>query len=120
MADADTVVLEELLKQREQIAAIRQAQEANAQSLKEIKDLLREQNGRVRSNEKSVAATAKDTEYIRKELSELRHNTDRMMNEFITRQEFDPIKRLVYGAVGVILMAFLVAIAALVIRSGVP
>jgi hypothetical protein len=37
---------------------------------------------------------------------------------YVTRAEFEPIRNLVYGAVGLILIAFLTALIALVITRG--
>lgn len=41
---------------------------------------------------------------------------DKIDSNYVTHTELEPIKRLVYGAVGAILLAFIGAIIALVIR----
>lgn len=43
---------------------------------------------------------------------------DKIDNNFVTKTEFDPIKRLVYGMVGVILTGVIMGILAIVIKKG--
>jgi len=42
----------------------------------------------------------------------------KLEKDYVTKDEFDPIKKIVYGMVGTILLAVIVALLALVIRNG--
>ena len=43
-------------------------------------------------------------------------NLNRRVEGFVTRDEFEPIKRLVYGAVALVLIGFMGGLVALVVR----
>ena len=49
---------------------------------------------------------------------EVKTEVDEMRGNYVTRAEFEPFKRLLYGGVASILLAVLTAVLALVIRSG--
>lgn len=51
---------------------------------------------------------------VEKSIDEFKDKADKC---FVTQKEFEPIKKLVYGAVSVILLAVLGAIVALVVRQ---
>lgn len=53
-------------------------------------------------------------EYIKSDLSEIK---SQLKTGFVSKQEFEPIKKIVYGLVGLILTSVVVAILALVIQS---
>lgn len=52
------------------------------------------------------------------DVKELKSAFGSMQTKFVTREEFEPIKRLVYGAVGLILVAVVGALIALVVQGG--
>lgn len=52
---------------------------------------------------------------LKKQFNNLEEKID---NNFVTKTEFDPIKRLVYGMVGIILTGVIVGILAIIIKKG--
>lgn len=63
---------------------------------------------------KDAALLAKDIEYIKAQVNQINMKLD---ENYVTQDEFDPIKKIVYGMVSVILLAVLGAIVALVVRE---
>lgn len=59
----------------------------------------------------SDARTQKDVDYIKKEIGEIKQLVS---DHYVTRIEFDPIKKIVYGLVGLILTSVFVGILSLV------
>jgi len=55
--------------------------------------------------------------YIRDELAEIKITLDDFKNNYVTKQEFAPIKVLVYGFVGLMLSSVVGALILLVIRN---
>lgn len=53
-----------------------------------------------------LAVLATDVRYIRDEVSEIKNKLEK---DYVLRSEVDPIKRIVYGMVGLILTAVLAA-----------
>ena len=47
-----------------------------------------------------IALIGNDIEYIKKEIEEINEKLDK---KYVTKIEFEPIKRIVYGVVGIIL-----------------
>lgn len=65
-----------------------------------------------------VSETQQAVKETRKELSNKIDTVDeKLRRDFVTKSEFEPIKRLVYGAVGLVLTAMVIAIISLVINS---
>lgn len=64
---------------------------------------------------------AQEIKYISKEISEVKRIVENQAvnakKEYVSQVEFDPIKRLVYGLVAIILVAVVTAIMALVIQK---
>lgn len=60
-----------------------------------------------------TALLRKDLEYIKNEVSNLRSD---IHDGYITKTEFEPVQRLVYGMVSIILVAVVGALIALVIQ----
>jgi hypothetical protein len=60
-----------------------------------------------------LAVIANDISYIKTELKDI---SDKLEEQYVTKSEFDPIKRIVYGMVSLILIAVVVALLALVIK----
>lgn len=53
-------------------------------------------------------------DWIKKDVQEIK---DRLKENYVTRAEFDPIKKIVYGVVGIILTTVIVALLAFVIKQ---
>jgi len=68
------------------------------------------------SNQKDLELTimgiAKDVEYIKVEIARISERQERC---YVTKEEFDPVKKLAYGAAGLLLTGILLALFALVI-----
>lgn len=56
-------------------------------------------------------------QYIREELNKISVKLDTMTEIFVTKEEFAPVKKLVYGLVGIVLTSVVVAVLALIIKS---
>lgn len=65
--------------------------------------------------ESDIALQAKDIEYIKEKV---KHIDDKLTSSYVTRNEFVPIKNIVYGMVGTILLAVLGALMTLIIGGG--
>jgi len=63
-----------------------------------------------------MAVMAVDISYIKDEMKEIK---ELLMKNYITRQEFEPVKKIVYGMVVLILAAVGTAIVSLVLRGRV-
>lgn len=67
------------------------------------------------TDERITLATLKtDLEYIKRDISEIKLT---LKTDYVTREEFSPIKSIVYGLVGTILVAVFGALVALVIQK---
>lgn len=62
----------------------------------------------------SLALMANDMKYMRQDISEIK-NTVR--HGYVTKEEFEPIKKIVYGLVGLILVSVVGAVVSLVVRQ---
>lgn len=60
----------------------------------------------------NIDVIANDISYIKRDVIEIK---TRMENNYVTREEFEPIKKIVYGLVSLILVTVVVAVLALVI-----
>ena len=56
-------------------------------------------------------------ERMQRDLRELKNEN---RENFVTKIEFEPIQRLVYGMVGLVLLSVLTALMAIIIRVGTP
>ena len=61
----------------------------------------------------SVALIVKDIGYIKDSMDEIK---DTLKNEYVTKVEFSPVKQIAFGFVGIIIVAVLGSIVALVIK----
>ena len=48
---------------------------------------------------------------LRRDVVHIRATVDRLEEKSVTRREFEPVRKLVYGTVGLVLVAFLSALA---------
>jgi len=60
----------------------------------------------------SLALIAKDIEYIKKDVSEIKTKID---SDYVTKEEFIPVQRVVFGLVALILTAVVGALVGLVV-----
>ena len=67
----------------------------------------------MRKSEIADAKTQKDIEYILKEMKEIKQLVS---DHYVTKIGFDPIKKIVYGLVALVLTSVFVGILALVIK----
>jgi len=77
-----------------------------------------EQDRDSRDQGNAIIGMAKDIQYMKIDLAEIKQ---KMEADYITRAEFnaivDPLKKIVYGMVGLILTAVVLALLALVVRK---
>ena len=59
-----------------------------------------------------LAVLANDVAHIKSDIAEIKLN---MLNSYVTRVEFEPVKKVVYGLVTIVLIAVVGALVALVI-----
>lgn len=60
----------------------------------------------------NLALMGNDLRYIKEKVTEVAENVNR---NYVTKEEFGPVKSLVYGLVGIVLTSVVVAIVALVV-----
>lgn len=65
----------------------------------------------------AAAVVGADIKYIQRDIAEIKDIIRNMSSEFVTKTEFDPIKRVVYGMVTLILTTFLIGALALVLNK---
>lgn len=62
----------------------------------------------------SVEVIANDIHYIRRDVDIIKASLEK---EYVTQDQFEPIKRIVYGLVSIILTSVVVGVLALVIKN---
>ncbi|MBU1235091.1 MAG: hypothetical protein KKC77_19560 [Proteobacteria bacterium] len=67
-----------------------------------------------RSSDTKLALLLQETEHIKQTVDKLENL---ISNHYITRNEFEPVKKIVYGMVCVILTAVIVSLIALVVKQ---
>ncbi|MBU0847062.1 hypothetical protein KKH23_07700 [Patescibacteria group bacterium] len=65
-----------------------------------------------KENRTKLAVIANDITYIKKEVEDI---SEKLEDNYITRQEFDPVKKVVYGIIAIILTSVMAALVALVV-----
>ena len=63
---------------------------------------------------KAISLMENDLKYIKQDISEVKVKLD---EHYVTKAEFDPVRNIVYGMVGVILLAVIGALVTLVVRK---
>lgn len=66
------------------------------------------------SQETKIALIAKDINYMKEKLDEV---DGKLNSHYVTKEEFEPIKKVVYGLVSIILVAVVGAVVSLVVTS---
>lgn len=67
---------------------------------------------------KQLAMMASDLRYIRQEIDDIKRRMECWESRFVSLDRFERVEKIVYGAVGIILAAVLLALIALVIQQG--
>lgn len=80
----------------------------------DVERLTRELSNYMRESENYDVGVGKDVEQIKKDITEIKLL---ITQNYVRREEFNPVQKIVYGLVSVILMAVMGAIIALVIRQ---
>lgn len=68
------------------------------------------------SEETQLAVIGRDVEYLRKTLDEFRADVKEWKKNFVTKDEFKPVRILTYGAAGIILTTAIIAVLSVIIR----
>jgi len=79
----------------------------------EIKRLENKLDEFIRKTERNDIGLSKDMEYLKKELGEIKNL---VTDNYITKTEFEPIRKIVYGLVSLILVGVVTALLALVVK----
>lgn len=66
------------------------------------------------SDETKLAVMATELQYARNDITEIK---DLLKTGYVSKEEHEPVKKIVYGLVGVVLIAVVGALMALVVRS---
>lgn len=68
----------------------------------------------INTNAQNIDVIATKIEYIARDVSDIKSKLD---EQYVTLDQFEPVKKIVYGMVSVILLAVIGAIVALVIKQ---
>jgi len=66
------------------------------------------------TNTQNIDVIATKIDYIQRDVADIKRKLEA---DYVTREEFEPIKKIVYGMVSVILLAVIGALVAVVVRS---
>ena len=66
------------------------------------------------TNTENIDVIATKLDYIQRDIVEIKVKLE---SEYVTQDEFEPVKKIVYGMVGVILLAVIGALITLVLRQ---
>jgi hypothetical protein len=105
----------------ETVAAIEAASKVAAEAIIEsskvaataVLEAAKSANELVRSAAGGIAVLQNDISHIQTDIKEIK---EKLENRYITKDEFDPVKKIVYGLVGVILVAVVGALIAIVVK----
>ena len=64
-------------------------------------------------SEKNLAVIANDLEYIKRDIAEIKES---VTHNYVTKEEFDPYKKIVYALIGLILTGVVGSLLSLVLR----
>lgn len=77
------------------------------------KKIMNEYEQSLNNEEKQLSNIAKDIFYIRRDLDKISIVIEK---DYVTKDQFEPVKRIVYGLVSIILVAVVGAVVALVLK----
>lgn len=66
-----------------------------------------------RKDDTEIALVAQDVGYLIKQVDKI---NDKLEHDYVTQDQFDPVRKIVYGLVGTILLAVISAILAITLR----
>lgn len=66
------------------------------------------------NNKIDLALMAQKIDYIQKDVSEIKINIEK---DYVTREEFEPIKRIVYGLITLLLAGVITAMLSIVLKK---
>ena len=69
---------------------------------------------RQNTNVENIDVIATKIDYIQRDVAEIK---SKLEADYVSREEFDPIKKIVYGMVSVILLSVIGALVAIVVRN---
>lgn len=69
-----------------------------------------------RQEDVDMAEVKSDVKYLVKEVDKI---NDKLEKEYVTQDQFEPIKKIVYGVVGIMLVGVITALMTLVLRNKV-
>lgn len=55
----------------------------------------------------NISVIANDINYIKRDVSEIK---EKLQKNYVSREEFEPIKKVVYGLIGTVLLSFVGAL----------
>lgn len=67
----------------------------------------------------TMALIKQDMDYLKTGVQGIQTKLDELETKFVTRKEFEPVKAIAFGLVGMILLSIVGALLALVVKSGV-
>jgi len=76
------------------------------------------QSAQTAANSATAAAlVGLNIDFIQKDIAEIKNSMKDMTNKFVTKDEFIPIKQVVYGLIGIILVTFVGAVLTIVLKK---
>lgn len=75
---------------------------------------MRQESQNNMTNSENVEVIVTKIDYIQRDITQIR---SRLEAEYVTRDQFDPIKKIVYGMVSLVLVAVVGALVSLIIRK---
>ena len=67
----------------------------------------------ISSNETNIAIILNELQYIKKDVAAIK---EQLHADYVTRNEFEPVRKIVYGMVSIVLIAVVTAIVALILK----
>lgn len=65
------------------------------------------------NTDSTIAVIANDLSYIKRDIADIKN---RMSNDYVTREEFLPVRNMAYGFAALVMTSFVLAIVALVFK----
>lgn len=86
------------------------------QKLNTLEGKIAETSRLIQLDSNNTALVAKDVEYLKRDVAEMKSD---LKGKFVTTDQFEPVKKIVYGLVALILTGVVVAILGLILtKSG--
>lgn len=98
----------------ERIAKLEEAKEYSFNEHKHFVEKLTRVQAEV--NEKYIRLETKIDNFSKNDFREFKEEIEKLLSNYVTVQEFRPVKNIIYGMVGFILLAFIGSIATIIIK----